>query len=180
MNEALERAIRCLAIRDIWLRRTSLVVDEDYDPKFQEETYRVQLRHRLLDVRVLRKDPANSPNSESGIVRFRLDTGVRLIPRHEEQNEDAVADDSSAQPDPVVRATLEAEFVAEYRITDSNIPDEEALSEFGQSNAMYHVWPYWREHVQNLASRARLPEIVLPMFRVPKENRPTTGSGDGD
>jgi len=43
--------------------------------------------------------------------------------------------------------------------------DDEALSAFS-NNAIYHAWPYWREHHHNMAGRLGLPVMQLPVMRV--------------
>jgi len=39
---------------------------------------------------------------------------------------------------------------------------EEAVDAFGQVNAVFHAYPYFREFVQSSAGRMNLPNIIMP------------------
>jgi preprotein translocase subunit SecB len=43
---------------------------------------------------------------------------------------------------------------------------QDELNDFARLNAMFNVWPYWREFVQSTITRMNLPPLVLPLFRV--------------
>jgi preprotein translocase subunit SecB len=55
-------------------------------------------------------------------------------------------------------------------------------------NGVFHVWPYWREMVQNTLARMGLPPLILPVFRVgdqygrelsPKQDEDQKPTADG-
>ena len=53
----------------------------------------------------------------------------------------------------------------------TRFPDEESFSSeeleaFGEVNAVFNAWPYWRELVQASLARMLLPPLTLPVFRV--------------
>ena len=58
--------------------------------------------------------------------------------------------------------TLEATYKVPSEITVSS----EQIRAFAATNGMLNVWPYWREFVQSITSRAGLPPLTLPLFRV--------------
>ena len=40
------------------------------------------------------------------------------------------------------------------------------LNEFGQVNAVFNAWPYWRELVQSSLARMSMPILTVPVYRV--------------
>lgn len=56
-----------------------------------------------------------------------------------------------------------------YRLPPDAQFSKEELSEFGNVNAVFNAWPYWREFIQSSISRMGLPPVVLPVFRLPKK-----------
>lgn len=78
--------------------------------------------------------------------------GVRLV------KEDDTDDDQA----PHVYYTIEADFIAHYKLTDGELSNE-AIETFVEFNAKHNVWPFWREYVFATCQRARIspPEIGL-------------------
>jgi hypothetical protein len=72
-----------------------------------------------------------------------------------------------------ILATMESVYIAEYVIRDTSV-EPAALQAFSQHNVAYHVWPYWREHLHDITSRALLPRITLPMhvFKAALDKKP--------
>lgn len=160
-SEALNRAITSLAVLDVYLGETSAKLASGFDPKRDAAEYSVQARHRAEEaVDVVPPDDG----AEQRIVVFRISTGVRLVARDAGETELNPGQESRK---PRILAELTAVFVAEYRVTSPELPDEKALKAFASQNALFHVWPYWREYVQSMCARLRLPQIMLPMFRLP-------------
>lgn len=61
---------------------------------------------------------------------------------------------------------------ASYRLPPdlTVLPGE--IKAFAMSNGMLNVWPYWREFVQSITSRAGLPPLTVPLFRVHRKPLP--------
>ena len=63
------------------------------------------------------------------------------------------------------------EIFAAYRVIyilapgDPPIPQD--INQFAHWNAVFNVWPYWRELVGNLLARAGMPAFMVPVVRVP-------------
>lgn len=152
-HQALVRAVEGLAIKDVFVEETSAKIHAALDSQ-RDGGLSIQVRQWVdssVDFRA---------EGQSEFARFRVHTGLRLL---RNQGQDAEA------PDGEVCVEVNAAFVADYEVVSPISDDEEALSAFAQKNAVFHVWPYWREYVHNLTYRMRLPNIVLPMFRVNRE-----------
>jgi preprotein translocase subunit SecB len=80
---------------------------------------------------------------------------------------------------------IEADFLVEYEVKAKL--SEAAIKAFADANSVHNVWPFWRQHVFDIVSRARLPHLQVPLFnsgiarelpRLPKTKRPARqGSG---
>jgi hypothetical protein len=60
--------------------------------------------------------------------------------------------------------SVKARFLATYSIRENDDVSPESVSAFARLNGVYNAWPYWREFVQNSATRMGLPAIVLPLI----------------
>lgn len=58
-------------------------------------------------------------------------------------------------------------FELSYRIPDDERFSSEELAAFGQTNAVFNAWPYWRELVQASLARMSLPTLTVPVLRLP-------------
>jgi hypothetical protein len=67
-----------------------------------------------------------------------------------------------------VLAEVGAVFDLSYHVpTDENFSAEE-IEGFGQFNAVFNAWPYWREFVQTSMSRMAMPGLTVPLYRLPR------------
>lgn len=82
------------------------------------------------------------------------------------------AEANSRSPIVAISACLELG----YRVPADFEVSKEELSEFGNVNAVFNAWPYWREFVQSSIGRMGLPPVVLPVFRLPKKKAKTEES----
>lgn len=73
----------------------------------------------------------------------------------------ATHEDPDSKPMEIL-LTLEATYTIPGEIKFS----ARQLRAFANTNGMLNVWPYWREFVQSITSRAGLPPLTLPLFRV--------------
>lgn len=160
-NALLQEAISCLAIQDVYIRGHSLITAPDYDPKFNPGTLSVQLRAHVQSGQIinLRNNEAQE-EVPTRLLRVHVDTGLRLVSGADANQSPETGDTA---PPNTVRAELTAQFVAEYLITCPDLSDE-ARNVFVERNAAFHVWPYWRELIESVCARARLPLVILPMF----------------
>ena len=163
MNDAIQQVIDRLNIDDVAHIRSNYWVTEDYLARPPEEmSIRLQLRSQFN-----RCDVDTLPGPNDGVIyryRFLYDLGIRIMDNNIGDNEEG---------EEGIIAVVESRMYAlytEYHEGDREILTPSILEEFGRKNALYHVWPYWREYVQAVLSRLRLPTITIPMFRLPKEN----------
>ena len=63
---------------------------------------------------------------------------------------------------------IEAVFELRYGLNSTEGLTKENYDAFGESNAVFNAWPYWREYVQSATMRLGLPGLTLPLFRFKK------------
>lgn len=162
-NSLLEQAIASLAIRDVYLKSVETHVAEDFEPT-EYIPLSVQFRHTAKGATLFttEEDDAQGSKNRQDFIRIHIETGMRLITGEISKSEHSSLDESTM-------AEISASFVAEYLVISESIPSNEALETFGKQNALYHVWPYWREFIQSMCARLRLPSVVIPMYRIPKQ-----------
>ncbi len=66
--------------------------------------------------------------------------------------------------EPVVR--IEATFALAYSCPNVAQIPKDALSAFAMTNAVFTLWPFWRELVMIASLRMRIAPIVVPLLRV--------------
>jgi preprotein translocase subunit SecB len=87
--------------------------------------------------------------------------GVEVRARFEVR---ALPDQENAKPVVRVRAT----FALAYRFTEEARFSQKELSAFAKVNGIYNAWPYWRELVQSTFARMGFPQLVVPVYRIPR------------
>jgi hypothetical protein len=147
-NKNLQKAIECLRISDVYVRNLDSKCNENFDPKYSDmDQLAIQTKHLVSKSEVVQGD------DEKKIFRVFVEVGVKWL-----------AEEASSKEDVNPTALIEAEFVAEYNIT--NDLEDECLDEFALKNVSYHVWPYWRELLTSQCERMRLPRLFLPMTQI--------------
>lgn len=177
-NELLQKAISCLAINDVYLRETHATLKKDFDPKIANQSLDTHLRFAPERVEGLDAEQIIATGSDKQtvkLVRIHLGAGLRFV-------SGGLGEEAQSDPEEVVKhikAEINASFIAEYRITCGDLAYE-AIEEFAKRNAGYHVWPYWREYVQSVCSRMQLPQVVMPMFRLPAKEKAVTEASSAE
>ena len=165
----LQEAIKALRIADIRPQSLKVSVRDDFDNSSDAAELVVQWRHDLKRISFVKMDDAGeNGDGAQKLVLFTIETGLRYVT------------DSDADPEAVEESAIGAEIMADFRATyvASEELDKDCLEEFGNANALYHVWPYWRELIQSTCARFGLPPMVLPMYQVPISNRAEDLGGD--
>jgi len=62
--------------------------------------------------------------------------------------------------------TMEATFLATYHLKSMEGITGSHIDAFSEQNAVYNVWPYWREFIQSTMSRMALKQVSLPVYRI--------------
>jgi hypothetical protein len=65
-----------------------------------------------------------------------------------------------------LQAEIEGTFELSYSVPENKSFTTEELEAFGEGNAVFNAWPYWRELVQASLARMSLPPVTLPVFRL--------------
>lgn len=144
----LQRAIDCLQIQDVYLRDFTARCVDGFEPKYYNdyENLTFQTRHHV------KKSNTVEVNDQLRVLRVFVNLGARWI------------EESTEGEDVTVKAFIEAEFVAEYTMSEDL--ERVAVDAFSLQNVSYHVWPYWRELLHNQCSRMHLPQAVLPAVQL--------------
>ena len=81
-----------------------------------------------------------------------------------------------------VLISIQCAYVLEYTFMVHGGPEgaelQRHLDAFARVNGVFNVWPYFRELVQSLSARMAIPPIVVPVYRVSKEQGPTQSNGN--
>ncbi len=144
----LQKAIDALQIQDVYLRGLVAHCVEEFDPKYcaDYDSIAIQTKHLVKRAAVLELE------NEGLFLRVSIDLGARWI------------DTRDSDGDKAVRALIEAEFIAEYKMTETL--EQSCIDEFALKNCSYHVWPYWRELLMTQSQRMHLPRTVLPTMQL--------------
>ena len=154
----------------IFLSGQTIRFADDFTPPFITESetlvpqYRDSPGNHFREIGVGHEGSSQETETEERYIIVPYEVGVRLVPK-------AVLDNlakNERPPEDAVVFELTAEFSAQYRFTKPDAPEDTisaALTSFAQRNVAYHVWPYWRELIQSVCSRAGMPVIPLHHWR---------------
>lgn len=67
-----------------------------------------------------------------------------------------------------LRAEISAVFEISYDLPTEDTFSADEIEGFGQVNAVFNAWPYWREIVQSSLSRMGMPGLTIPLYRLPQ------------
>lgn len=154
MNDALQKAIECLEVQDIFLWDSKCSLMDGLDPKYiNSDSLVSQLKHNVARGEVMTLNVKEK--NEMQIFRVLIKFGARwMLEENKDENSEEVDEGEN------IKAEIEASFISEY-LMKSN-PGQDVLNEFALRNAIYHVWPYWREYLTSQCMRMNLPKAVLP------------------
>lgn len=144
----IKKATDSLKIQDIYVRDQLASCLNDFDPKYAPDIERlvVQKMHVVKEAHVVELD------DKTKLLQAFVRLGTRWVdPRIE--NEDLS-----------VQAVIEAEFIAEYEMTEAL--EQCYIDEFCLKNASFHIWPYWRELLSSQCERMHLPRLILPTIQL--------------
>jgi len=172
-NDSLQEAIKCLKIKDVYLRSSEASLADDFEPKYDSkiESLDVQFKHLVTQSSVLLLEGGGADDSEDSIQLFRVfvTLGARWVML-------STKDDGNG--DDHIKAEIEAVMMAEYLMQKD--PGQDALKEFALRNASYHIWPFWREYLTTQCMRMNLPKLVLPTMQVTQNLHAEDAESDCD
>ncbi|MEM7998736.1 hypothetical protein Q4R43_20030 [Morganella morganii] len=162
MNNNLLNAQKKLSIQKIIMRESSFSVNKSIKAVFLQEMLKksdpyIQSYEGVPNIHLL------SVEDESSFAYiFEFECATRAVMLDDEGNppdSDPSSSETSERVMYVISATFEAAYSSNERLT------EDELRAFAEKNVMYHVWPYWREYLQNSCSRLDIPRLQVPMFK---------------
>lgn len=68
-------------------------------------------------------------------------------------------------------AKVSAEIAVDYLFLGTGEPEIELFDAWGKSNALMHVWPYWREFCHSALTRMNLPVVLLPLLNITQKTK---------
>lgn len=154
MDEALiQNAIKKLEFRDIVLHTSRLERDKDQEPILYPTSIRQTAEHEVVTDRLFFLD---ADEDEVEILR----TYIRFLTSGFKVSADN-GEETRTEASPLF--SIEAEYRVDYLVL-SELSDEE-IGEFSRYNAVHNAWPFWRQHVYQMVSNAKLPRVTIPFFR---------------
>ncbi len=170
MNDDLQRAIKCLLIRDVYLRRSTANLANGFDPKYSfgdggvaANELSIQFKHLVRRSETL---IFNDEGEDERVFRVFIDLGTRWVAPGDAKGEGGGDD---------VKVVIEATFIAEYFIAEEL--NQKELDVFALNNASFHVWPYWREYLMSQCGRMNLPKVALPTTQFATNKLPGSTKG---
>ncbi|MDR7006057.1 hypothetical protein [Paraburkholderia strydomiana] len=113
--------------------------------------------------------PGDGEQKTMNFLKFVANTRTRIV----RTGKDGVPENDQELNEDDVVCDISVDFAVEYAIAGCQ-PEElpqEAIDEFAAHNMPYHLWPYYRQTVQDLAARLQVPTPTVPSFRVPKSHQ---------
>jgi len=157
----LSHAASQMRIMDIFLRGMNVSMADRLNPVLQNQEFRFQFRFtpKQQSIQTLERIDLDNPDSKGResveIVEYQVEAAARFL------DPQLVLDDSSAIDPSAVLVEIIATFSATYARNDCT---DEAIKVFGIHNVPLHVWPFWRELLQNTLSRMKMPSVTLGMY----------------
>ena len=108
------------------------------------------------------------PSHETSVTKEPGDDGLFLI------NTNFSLEIRSGDDEEKLQAEVHGVFELSYSIPNKEAFSSDELEAFGQVNAVFNAWPYWRELVQASLSRMSMPTLTVPVYRLP----PSGGAKD--
>ncbi|MGB0721760.1 MAG: hypothetical protein ACPGU7_05115 [Gammaproteobacteria bacterium] len=144
----IRQVIQHIKLHDLFLYESAFTRGEDPDGGLPDTVLMEDMR---------RVEAAQMPYPDggegTGLVQIKITLGSRAVPDNGGVDGD---------PEPAPLFTIEASFIVEY-LTDE-VLDDESIRVFANINGVHNVWPFWRQHVNDVVDRGRLPRIVIPLF----------------
>lgn len=160
-----------IAFQQAFPSKIDFVIAEQYDPRQVLHTF-TRVNWASGDVAVAEMDVIDGDGTKKiTMMRFSIDTRTRVV----KYGEAGVPADSVEPEEADVLMDARITFIMEYFVSAANVEafDQAAIEEFSGKQVPFNMWPYFREFIQSLALRSRIPVPVLPPFQLPKKPEKT-------
>lgn len=133
----------------------------------------VSIRVELLDIRIIKSTFEQTPDVGRGRKKVDISRNVNLEIDKEKELLFVIVEftlNASIEgvESPVIIIT--GSFLLIYKLKDFDGLTDESYRSFAEVNAVFNVWPYWREYVQSVTVRMGLPSLTIPVFRISKSS----------
>jgi hypothetical protein len=149
VQQLFERDGRHLRLRTIYLREMAASVGDGFDPLVAGQKMTGQMR----------KLPSTCALTEFVDTDSVAKPGYIFSTRFEFRY---VLEDDPTRLAGVVAATI----ATCYFIDDGAELNEQQQMAWGESSALFHAWPYWREYAHAALARLNLPVTLMPMLDI--------------
>ena len=102
-----------------------------------------------------------TPSHETSVTKEPGNDGLLLI------NTNFSLEIRDGEGEEQLQAEVHGVFELSYRIPNKETFSSDELKAFGQVNAVFNAWPYWRELVQASLVRMSMPTLTVPVYRLP-------------
>ncbi|GEM_PF-1210413 len=97
---------------------------------------------------------------QSGLLRLTVDFGIEGRPNDEKQT-------GATGQRPVF--SLNCTYELDYRLRAGFTPTKRQVKAFREGNAVFNIWPYFREYLQDTLARMGWPPLTAPFLRIEAE-----------
>jgi hypothetical protein len=104
-------------------------------------------------------------------ISFRM-KGTRSPEETDDGSESSIPEPNLTQPNLEQLIAIECAFEVDYALQDDFVPSPEHVKAFREGNAVFNVWPFFREYLHSQMQRMGLPPLTAPFLRiVPKPKK---------
>ena len=157
-------AVPPLQIKSVYLRNSRIEMVDGFDPTIPNQTLSGEFQ--AIGGRIDRVDAESDQVPPTKFTYFRFASSFQF--RYFRENGNLAAEKDK---DALVLAMISAEINVDYVATAAELPDHSFLESWGQTHALFHAWPYWREYCQNTLGRMALPLSIMPLLNPVLHNR---------
>lgn len=144
-----------MSLRSIYFREAVANTSTDFDPLLPGQQLVGEFRQSGKSTLVKLKE-VGSLQDESAAVR-----GCAFLTRFEfRYTRDGEGDDSERPTASTVSATI----AVVYDFREGQCPTDEELRVWGETSALIHSWPYWRQYCQQALMQLSLPPTIMPLL----------------
>lgn len=138
-----------LTLRTIYFRDCQASLSADFEPLLAGQPLAGQLR----------KEAAICVRTEFADADGSMQPGLAFLTRFDFQYV------HESEPERVV-ASVSAIIATCYYLKSDTKLDEAGELAWGESSALFHAWPYWREYAHSALARLNLPVTLMPMLDI--------------
>jgi|GEM_PF-1382807 len=149
------------ALRSIYLQASKVELANGFDPTIPNQPLLGQFRAKPLG-----EGRSQTLSDQEDKALNTYDFFMRMEFRYIRPKSDGQAPNEEESLGEFLAAQIIADFVISYTLTSSDLPSREDLTKWANTNALAHIWPYWREYCQSTMCRMSLPVTSMPLLDI--------------